>query len=196
MLLEERKLTNDVAQGIPASDWHEDPASASSPPTPDRMQITLRVPNASSVLVEAKRVDDEPGTGDQRWWVEPDYEYVVVITHGNASVPTSQLNVRTSDFLERVYSLCSSGQERRAADLIVEHMDNLLNKSKFGECDCVFGRADPAKLSDSAIVSLLGITLAAKRLLKWRRVFYQNALQAVAIRRGLNGAERLLTKYR
>ena len=99
-------------------------------------------------------------------------------------------------FLQMIYRLDSKGSTRLAVDLLIDQMDDALNAGDFDACESVLGQADTTKLSDSSLVTLLGITLAAKRQLWQRRRFFEQAWASIAARRSPDGAEKLLAKYR
>jgi len=98
-----------------------------------------------------------------------------------------------SKFLDTIYSISDS---RRAIDIILDHLDGLLNSDDFEECNNVLQQVNVGKLSDSMLVSFLGITRAAQDNLSMRSVFYNKVYSEIATRRGIDGANRLLKKYR
>lgn len=100
-------------------------------------------------------------------------------------------------FFKKVYRRCKRQQDAAAVDLIVDSIDNLLLRGRFDECERVFAEAQPMQMSGAAIVSFLGITLAARMEIPSRVKFYDAAIEAIAYMRGSReAAERLLTKYK
>ena len=95
-------------------------------------------------------------------------------------------------FPETIYSL----DAEESADSIVDYIDNMLLDGIFHEVDVFFTTVDLSRLTGAAIVSALGITLAAKRKLNSRVEFFERALEEVTKRRGVAGANKLLNKYR
>ena len=98
--------------------------------------------------------------------------------------------------LDATYRFSECGKLRVAVDWIIGKLDDLLNDGQFTLCNSVLRSADPNKLDDALIVTMLGITLAAKDKLTSRPAFYHSALYVVTERRGEEGAEHLLGKYR
>ena len=121
---------------------------------------------------------------------------VVVVTDDNNSETKPIREVDWDVFLKATYRFSAMGRAREAVDWIIDYLDDLLNAGKFRECNAILRSADPEQLTDPLIVTCLGITLAAKHKLAGRMNFYLRALQTVAKRRGEEGAERLLNKYR
>lgn len=100
-----------------------------------------------------------------------------------------------SEFLASVYTLNVLGSTRAAADLIIDRIDDLLNDGDFTECDNILKEIDAKQLSESSLVSFLGITAAAAPKLSHRSEFYCRAFAVVASRRGDAAAKTLLSKY-
>ncbi len=99
-------------------------------------------------------------------------------------------------FLRKIYALDARDPEE-AIDVLVDHLDDLQNAGNFDEVEAVLFDLKPSKLSDTAIVSALGVTLAAKTILVARRAFYRQAVKAIAKQRGSEQAAlKLLAKYR
>lgn len=104
--------------------------------------------------------------------------------------------VERAGFLENVYKL-DSIDVQEAVDVLVDRLDDLQNLGDFDEVEATLFMADPSRLTAPSIVSVLGITLAAKGVLIGRRAFYRRALKAIADQRGSKeAAEKLLIKYR
>lgn len=99
------------------------------------------------------------------------------------------------EFLDGVYSLDRLGRPRPAVARVIDFLDDLLCRGRFRGCDEVLAHADETRLSPSSIVSILGITFAARGKLNERRAFYARALEQLRKIRGDSGAERLLGKY-
>jgi hypothetical protein len=115
----------------------------------------------------------------------------------NAAATTgNQINVRTAEFLAAVYDLDANEKHRHAMRRVIDYIDDLLNAGRFDDCDAVFRQADAGKLSPSVITSFLGITLAARNRLRFRRGFYNNALAAVEKALGESAAVDLLQRFR
>lgn len=122
-----------------------------------------------------------------------------VIFVGAAAKNLSESVVSQTRFLQRLYKVDAKLSSRHAVNVIIDHVDDLLNESEFEECAALLDDVEVDKLSNSAIVTFLGITLAAKshsRLKSSRDKFFSRAMAAVAIRRGEDGAAMLLNKYR
>lgn len=84
---------------------------------------------------------------------------------------------------------------RREAERIVDLLDDHLNAGRFAQCDDFFRDTDPATLTDTGIVSALGITIAAKPKLTERQAFYARAVAAVVNRHGPERAAKILSRY-
>ena len=107
--------------------------------------------------------------------------------------------ISQTGFLQKLYKVDAKLSSRHAVNVIIDHVDDLLNEGEFEECAALLDDAEVDKLSNSAIVTFLGITLAAKghpRLKSSRDKFFSRAIAAVANRRGEDGAATLLDKYR
>jgi hypothetical protein len=112
------------------------------------------------------------------------------------TVPAGEMSPERRQFFESVYTLDARDPEE-ALDLLVDRLDDLQTAGNFDEVDALLYGLKPAKLSAPSIVSVLGITLAAKEILNARRIFYRLALRAVAQQRGSEeAATKLLAKYR
>jgi len=113
-----------------------------------------------------------------------------------SSTKDDQPNVRVAEFLGAVYALDSWSKNRRyAIKHVMDYLDDLLNAGKFDECDLAFRRVEVSRLSPAVLASFLSITLAAKKRLPYRYVFYRNALEAVAKHRGMDRAIDFLSRY-
>ncbi len=121
---------------------------------------------------------------------------VVFESECSATTPPA-LSERNQDvFLASIY-LLSGHDDRKAADWVIDYIDDRLNEGEFAECDAVLKNASVDKLSDPLIVTLLGITLAARTHLRSRTGFLDRALAVVGKRRGDEAKARaLLEKYR
>ena len=113
---------------------------------------------------------------------------------------TGEIASRVSEFLQAVYLLDGQRKYRRSVNVIIDRVDDLLLESDVSlsaitECDEIFALADTNLLSESSIVSFLGITLRAKSLLTNRRAFYGRAINRIASLSDKGSALRLLTKY-
>ncbi len=98
--------------------------------------------------------------------------------------------------LKTTYNLCERNRPREAVDWIIDQLDDLLNNADFVLCNSILRAADPNRLDDASIVTMLGVTLGAKHKLISRPVFFQRALNAVTDRRSLEDSEKLLSKYK
>lgn len=113
-----------------------------------------------------------------------------------AKLVAAELNNEREDFLAGLYQLDARAPQE-AVDVIVDRLDDLQNAGDLDEVEAILLEANPAKLSSPSIVSILGITLAARKVLFSRMIFYRRALRAVASLRGSEAAaEKLLAKYR
>lgn len=122
-----------------------------------------------------------------------------VLFVGTTAKNLSASVISQTGFLQRLYKVDAKLSSRHAVSVIIDHVDDLLNDGEFGECAALLDDAEVEKLSNSAIVTFLGITLAAKghsSLKSSRDKFFQRAMDVVAIRRGEDGAAKLLNKYR
>lgn len=123
--------------------------------------------------------------------------FILFVTATAENLFTSAIS--QTGFLQKLYKVDAKLSSRRAVSVIIDHVDDLLNEGEFGNCAALLDDVKVDKLSNSALVTFLGITLAAKRhpLLKSSRdKFFQRAIVAVASRRGEDGAATLLNKYR
>lgn len=98
--------------------------------------------------------------------------------------------------LDSIYNLCSINKSREAIDEIIDYFDGLLNDESYELCDSVLEEVNLDKLDDASIVSILGITFAAKHNLKLRDSFFNRAIIFINSRRGELGSKKLLEKYR
>ena len=87
-------------------------------------------------------------------------------------------------------------QSTVAADVAIDRLDDFLNAGGFHKCNWLFRSASPKEMSDLLIVSFLGITLGAKDKLSSRNASSAKGLATLSERRGVDGADRLLSKYR
>lgn len=98
-----------------------------------------------------------------------------------------------STFLELVYNARDPGDQ---VDLIVDGMDDLLIDGDMEGVDLAFRTCEAERLCVAGIVSMLGITLAARGKLSERPKFFERARAVVAARRGSDeAAMKLLGKY-
>jgi hypothetical protein len=117
-------------------------------------------------------------------------------TVGNAVAEPDYRIVSRVEFLQATYLLDASDPQE-AIDVLVDRLDDLQNGGDFDEVDAILFHCSPGSLSAPSIVSILGVTLAAKRVLAARALFFSRARQAVAAQRGSEeAAARLLDKYR
>lgn len=101
----------------------------------------------------------------------------------------------TRIFLDKIYILSLQDKDRHAVDIILDFIDDLLNRGLFTRCDSVLESVNTDYLNDPMIISLLGITKAAKDELDSRDSFYQRAWKSVAKTRGVTDTNILLRKY-
>ncbi len=101
----------------------------------------------------------------------------------------------TNRFPDELYTLSESGGDRFVVQWVVDYFDGLLTAGKFSECDDVLRNVDAGRLSTPILVSIFGITLAAKDKLPARVRLFEDALAAVEKERGSEGAGKLLEKY-
>jgi hypothetical protein len=120
---------------------------------------------------------------------------VFVLEIHSGTTKDDALPFDTNRFLESVYRLVESELTSDAIDYTISRIDDLLNDGSFHVCNGILRAADPEKLSDTLIVTFLGITLAAKSKLTSRPAFYMRSRQVVCERRGDDGADRLLARY-
>ncbi len=102
---------------------------------------------------------------------------------------------KAKHFLEEVYVLEESGLIREAVDRAVNHIDDLLNGGRFGECSEIFSQADASKMSAELIISFLGITLAAKGKIPSRAGFAAAAKSKLLTDLGPDRTARLVGRY-
>ena len=98
--------------------------------------------------------------------------------------------------LDMIYRLDGRGNSSLAMDLVIDYIDDALNVNDLLNCEAILDEADPQQLSDELIVAMLGITSAASSRLTNRSLFFSKSRDAIAVRRGPNGADKLLAKYR
>lgn len=110
--------------------------------------------------------------------------------------PTEERSLSRKHFIDTIYCLDSKGASRRAVGRVISHLDELLRRGDFQECNLIFELVDPSRLSDTLIVSFLAITAAATPRLKSRAIFYKRAYDVVLARRGRDDATDLLDRFR
>jgi hypothetical protein len=116
----------------------------------------------------------------------------------NRAAPAVSTEVDRREFLDWAYQLDAYFGSRHAVKWVIDKLDSLLAGSSDGlcECDLLLSEANVEKLSNSSLVTFLGMTYVAKDKLQHRNSFYRRAWHAVAIRRGDEGAEKLLSRYK
>lgn len=94
----------------------------------------------------------------------------------------------------------SAKDDREAAiDLVIDYFDDRLIADQAGDCDDALdaiGADVVDRVPPSVLVSILGITLRAKPLLKRRAAFFDRALASIGRKKGRRYATNLLDKYR
>jgi hypothetical protein len=99
-------------------------------------------------------------------------------------------------FIDTIYALDERDPDD-AIDVLVDRLDDLQKAGRFDDVEAILYGLKPARLTAPTIVSVLGITLATRRILDGRRVFFRLALKAIAQQRGSDeAAAKLLNKYR
>ncbi len=100
-----------------------------------------------------------------------------------------------ADFEQTLYALCKVNRDREAIAEALDYFDDRLITGKFKDCDLALQRLQAGKLASSVLVSILGITIRAKKL-KGRALFFERSFQEIARQKGKKYASELLTKYR
>jgi hypothetical protein len=114
------------------------------------------------------------------------------VARTNATLPDEDQFVT---FAKTLYILCRVGRTREAIAEALDYFDDRLLAGEFRECDRALRQLDVARLAPSVMVSILGITIRAKKL-KGRSIFFERSSQAIANQKGKRYASELLTKYR
>jgi hypothetical protein len=178
---------------------HDNVACFENPNAASGSSVAIRPPGAKYRYL----VQDIPDRGSITWlfparkMVEGvEGIYLVIATPNTESDTTNGLSEDTSYFLRTVYFLDATGHNRDAADIAIDKLDDLLNAGEFYKCNCILRAASANDMSDLLIVTFLGITLGAKELLAARPAFFARAHEVVSKRRGRDGADSLLNKYR
>ncbi|MGO8898442.1 MAG: hypothetical protein ACLQU5_08835 [Isosphaeraceae bacterium] len=99
-------------------------------------------------------------------------------------------------FVQSIYSLHRQGKKQKALDMIMAYFDDAMIERRIAQCDVTLSKIDARMIGSSMIITILGITGAAKAYLRERPDFIARALDALADERGRAYAERLLAKYR
>ena len=117
---------------------------------------------------------------------------------GIANIDRSQHSAvqETEAFLDRVYDLENKGQARHAIDVIFQHMNSLLMKRRFSDCDDILSKTELRSISPMLMAAFLTITAAARKDLTNRPVFFANVRLLVEADRGTEAANRLLVGLR
>ncbi|MBL8792310.1 MAG: hypothetical protein JNM56_00240 [Planctomycetia bacterium] len=179
------------------------------------MAVVERVPNVSSITVEpswtdgARRVvqcslptDNEPSM--VRCLAAMSSMVRATTSEGlpDASVRVRRCNTTAEQrgddvavLKQDLYALCRVDRRRDAIARALDFFDDRLLAGDFRDCDRALRQLEVAKLSPSVLVSILGITIRAKKL-ECRDSFYQRALEEIARQKGKKYATELLTKYR
>lgn len=112
-----------------------------------------------------------------------------------------QMNTTMADedrfviFAKTLYALCKAGRIREAVAEAIDYFDDGLLAGEFRECDRALRQLEITRLAPSVMVSILGITIRARKL-KGRAIFFQRSNEAIAKQKGKRYASELLTKYR
>ena len=99
-------------------------------------------------------------------------------------------------FVQSIYSLHRQGKKQKALDMIMAYFDDAMIKRRIAQCDVTLSKIDARMIGSSMIITVLGITGAARAYLRERPDFIARALDVLADERGRANAERLLAKYR
>jgi len=99
-------------------------------------------------------------------------------------------------FVQSIYSLHRQGRKQEALDMIMAYFDDAMIERRIAQCDVTLSKIDARMIGSSMIITVLGITGAARAYLRERPDFIARALDALADERGRAYAERLLAKYR
>ena len=81
-------------------------------------------------------------------------------------------------------------------DIILDYFDDRLIRRQFLECDEAIARIDVSQVDSSVLVSVLGITLAAKERLLKRKGFFDRVFAEIKKRKSWWYARSLLNKYK
>lgn len=74
----------------------------------------------------------------------------------------------TLTWLGDIYSLVARQQPDEAADVLFDHVDDLLLEQQFQSCDDLLRTIDLKRLDRNLLIALLSITLSAKEALPYR----------------------------
>ena len=115
------------------------------------------------------------------------------LPQSNLTLPPYEDEVK--GFQQKLYALCKVNRKREAIAESLDYFDNRLISRQFRECDRALRQLQVAKLASSVMVSILGITIHAKKL-KGRAIFFEQAFQEITRQKGKKYASELLAKYR
>ncbi len=107
----------------------------------------------------------------------------------------SDLEQEIEDFKKAVYALCKADQEDEAIMEAMTFFNRHLRQRQFSKCAKVLNSLEVEKLARSVMVSILGITIRAKKL-AGRDEFYSRSYTEIARQKGNKYARDMLTKYR
>ena len=97
-------------------------------------------------------------------------------------------------FQQNLYALCKANRKREAIAEALDYFDERLLAGQFRDCNRTLHQLQVDKLASSVMVSILGITICAKKL-KGRAIFFERAFQEIARQKGKRYAIELLAKY-
>jgi hypothetical protein len=103
--------------------------------------------------------------------------------------------VRTLNFLAKVYHLNKHGQYHVAIDEVLAFFDEALLENNIAQCQQALRQLDVNQLSASVLKTVLVITGKAKAWLPERESFFKRAKDHLARTRSARDAARLLDKH-
>jgi hypothetical protein len=99
------------------------------------------------------------------------------------------------NILDRLYQFNIDDIEI-ATDLLYDHLDQLLCRGEFTECDRILQEADVSRLSSSLMRSLLTVTYPARDQLPSRPGLYERVEQQLLEQRGEALTARLISRLK
>ena len=107
-----------------------------------------------------------------------------------------QTETEIRSLVDSLYALCKLQKDRDAIDVALDFFDDRLIENRYDECEHTLRRIECHKMASSVLVSILGITIRAKKRLRARASFYERTLVQITRQKGTKYALKVLSKYR
>lgn len=120
-----------------------------------------------------------------------------VLASGGAEATAQRLVSREDPamrFLDKVYRLDAANQLSDAADLVYDHLEQLLHEGAHEACDRILGMVEVDRFSTAMMRSFLTVTAPAKSKLKCRSELYARIEKAMISRTDPERTHRLLCR--